>query len=130
MNHFKKSNKKLEKLRTVFFQLGIVIACGLSLLAFEWTFSTKIAYLGGTVIDEITEDFDTIEPFEKEEKKEEKIKEETKPNTEEFEKVDDNHKEPEEDPKKEKTKEKKSTKKVKKEVKKNKNQKKIKNFVA
>ncbi len=42
MNHFKKTNKKLEKLRAIFFQLGLVIACGLSFLAFEWKTSTTI----------------------------------------------------------------------------------------
>jgi periplasmic protein TonB len=36
MNHLKKTNKKLEKLRGIFFQLGLIIAGGLTLLAFEW----------------------------------------------------------------------------------------------
>ncbi len=36
MNHFKKSNNKLEKLRGIFFQIGLIIAGGLTLLAFEW----------------------------------------------------------------------------------------------
>lgn len=36
MNHFKKKSKKLEKLRGIFFQIGLIIAGGLTLLAFEW----------------------------------------------------------------------------------------------
>lgn len=36
MNHFKEKNKKLEKLRGIFFQIGLIIAGGLTLLAFEW----------------------------------------------------------------------------------------------
>ena len=42
MNHFKQKNKKLEKLRGIFFQLGLIIAGGLTLVAFEWTSSVKI----------------------------------------------------------------------------------------
>ena len=41
MNHFKKTNKSLGKLRTISFQLGIVIACGLTLVAFEWKSPTN-----------------------------------------------------------------------------------------
>ncbi len=37
MNHYKKNKNKLEKLRGIFFQLGLIIAGGLTLLAFEWT---------------------------------------------------------------------------------------------
>lgn len=37
MNHFTKRNKKLEKLRGIYFQIGLIIAGGLTLLAFEWT---------------------------------------------------------------------------------------------
>lgn len=36
MNHFKKSNNKLEKSRGIFFQIGLIIAGGLTLVAFEW----------------------------------------------------------------------------------------------
>lgn len=36
MNHFKKKSKKLEKLRGIFFQIGLIIAGGLTLMAFEW----------------------------------------------------------------------------------------------
>ncbi len=42
MNHFKKSNKKLEKLRGIFFQIGLIVAGGLTLLAFEWQSSYKL----------------------------------------------------------------------------------------
>jgi periplasmic protein TonB len=41
MTHLKKN--KLEKLRGIFFQFGLVIAGGITLLAFEWT-SPKFAY--------------------------------------------------------------------------------------
>ena len=36
MTHFKNTNKKLEKLRGIFFQVGLIIAGGLTLVAFEW----------------------------------------------------------------------------------------------
>jgi len=36
MNHFKQTNKKLEKLRGIFFEIGLIVAGGLTLLAFEW----------------------------------------------------------------------------------------------
>jgi len=44
MNHFQKSNKKLEKLRGLFFQIGLIVTCGLTFLAFEWrtTYSVVI----------------------------------------------------------------------------------------
>ncbi len=103
MNHFKKKNKKLEKLRGIFFQLGLIIACGLTLLAFEWTFPTRIADLGGVIVEEIEEDFDYVPPFEKE--KEEVIEEkqeETKSKSEDYEIVPDDHKEIEEEKKEKK----------------------------
>ena len=37
MNHFTKKSKRLEKLRGIFFQTGLIIAGGLTLVAFEWT---------------------------------------------------------------------------------------------
>ena len=37
MNHFKQKSKNLEKLRGIFFQTGLIIAGGLTLVAFEWT---------------------------------------------------------------------------------------------
>lgn len=43
MTHFKNNKNKLEKLRGIFFQFGLIIAGGLTLLAFEWT-SPKYAY--------------------------------------------------------------------------------------
>lgn len=36
MNHFKQTNKKLEKLRGIFFEIGLIVAGGLTLVAFEW----------------------------------------------------------------------------------------------
>lgn len=37
MSHFKNKKNKLEKLRGIFFQIGLIVATGLTLLAFEWT---------------------------------------------------------------------------------------------
>jgi periplasmic protein TonB len=37
MNRLQKSKNKLEKLRIIFFQLGLIIACGFTFLAFEWS---------------------------------------------------------------------------------------------
>jgi len=37
MKHVKNQKKSLEKLRGIFFQLGLIVACGLTLVAFEWT---------------------------------------------------------------------------------------------
>ena len=37
MNYFTKRNKNLEKLRGIYFQIGLIVAGGLTLLAFEWT---------------------------------------------------------------------------------------------
>lgn len=37
MNQFKKTTKKREKRRGIYFQLGFIIAGGLTLVAFEWT---------------------------------------------------------------------------------------------
>ncbi len=37
MNHFTQKNKQLEKLRGIFFQTGLIVAGGLTLVAFEWT---------------------------------------------------------------------------------------------
>ena len=107
MNHFKTKNNKREKLRGIYFQLGLIIAGGLTLLAFEWTFPTHISQLGGVVIEEIEEDFEWTRPIEKE-KVEEKIEttEEVKSKSDDFKKVENDYKEPEEDKKVEKTPEK------------------------
>lgn len=40
-NHEHKTNSTLEKLRGIFFQIGLIIACGLTLVAFEWTTYTS-----------------------------------------------------------------------------------------
>ncbi len=36
MNQFQRTNKQMKKLRGIFFQIGLIIAGGLTLLAFEW----------------------------------------------------------------------------------------------
>lgn len=75
MNHTKNNQNKLEKLRGIFFQIGLIIAGGLTLLAFEWTSPTYVAILEGEVVDEMEWDYNYVEPFEiiKEEVKEEKV---------------------------------------------------------
>ena len=107
MNHFKTKKNKREKLRGIYFQLGLIIAGGLTLLAFEWTFPIHTSQLGGVIIDEIVEDFEWTPPVEKE--KVEEItdkKEEVKLITELFKKVENDFKEKEIDKKVEKTPEK------------------------
>ncbi|MCB0402504.1 MAG: energy transducer TonB [Flavobacteriales bacterium] len=37
MSYYKKNQQKLEKLRGIFFQIGLIVAGGFTLLAFEWT---------------------------------------------------------------------------------------------
>ncbi len=75
MNHFKQKNKKLEKLRGIFFQIGLIIAGGLTLVAFEWTSPIHIATLGGEIVEEIEWDIEAVKPFEIEKEiVEEKIK--------------------------------------------------------
>lgn len=37
MNQFQKSTKKIDKLRSSFFLVGLIIACSFTFLAFEWT---------------------------------------------------------------------------------------------
>jgi outer membrane biosynthesis protein TonB len=64
MNHFQKTNKKLEKLRSSFFLIGLIIAGGFTLLAFEWTFPEYISKLEGVPVEEIEGDFEYVEPFE------------------------------------------------------------------
>ena len=99
MNHFKKTSKKLEKLRGVFFQLGLLIACGLSLLAFEWTFPTSLSGLGGEIIYE--EEWENpVDPFDiiEEEVEKEKIIEKPKVDPLKFEIVPNEKKVPKEEP--------------------------------
>jgi len=45
MNHFQKNKNKLEKLRGIFLQLGLIVAGIISLLAFEWKSPYQIATL-------------------------------------------------------------------------------------
>jgi protein TonB len=63
MNHFTKKNKALEKLRGIYFQIGLIIAGGLTLVAFEWTTPISNTTLGGVLIDEIEEDYVFNENF-------------------------------------------------------------------
>jgi hypothetical protein len=103
MNHFKTKNNKREKLRGIYFQLGLIIAGGLTLLAFEWTFPIHVSELGGVIIEEIEEDFEWTPAVEKEKVK---IKietfEEVKSKSELFKKVENDFKEKEVDKKAEK----------------------------
>jgi len=102
MNHFKKTSKQLEKKRFIFFQIGLLIACGLTLAAFEWTSSVSKTKLAGVVISDEEWDIDYVEPFEKEKTKKEvdKIKP-PKLKSLEFDIVPDDHKEIKEDDKRE-----------------------------
>ncbi len=45
MNSAKKEKNRLEKFRGIFFQIGLIVATSITLLAFEWTFPVKIADL-------------------------------------------------------------------------------------
>jgi len=62
MNHFQKSNKKLEKLRGIFFQMGLTVACGLTFLAFEWktVYTIPDIPFGITIVDDIDDPTDII----------------------------------------------------------------------
>lgn len=56
MNHFQKTTKKNERMRFVYFQLGLLISCSLTFFAFEWTTYYSVKELPGTkVIDEVIE---------------------------------------------------------------------------
>ena len=57
MNHFNENQKRLEKWRGVYFQMGLIIAGGFALLAFEWTSPINVFTLPGTKI------IDTEEPY-------------------------------------------------------------------
>jgi len=57
MNQFNKKRDRLEKWRSVCFQLGLIIAGGFTLLAFEWTSPVYISSLPGTKI------IDNEEPY-------------------------------------------------------------------
>ena len=52
MNQFKKTTKKREKQRSIYFQIGLIIAGGLTLVAFEWTTPILISELPGIVVQE------------------------------------------------------------------------------
>jgi len=63
MNQFKKTTQKSEKRRSIYFQLGLIIAGGLTLVAFEWTSPINISDLPAPYeIDEVEIDFPIIMP--------------------------------------------------------------------
>ncbi len=63
MNQFKKTTRKSEKLRSIYFQIGLIIAGGLTLVAFEWTSPINISDLPAPYeIDEVEIDFPIIMP--------------------------------------------------------------------
>jgi protein TonB len=63
MNQFKKTTKKNEKQRGIYFQVGLIIAGGLTLVAFEWTSPINISELPASYeIDEVEIDFPIIMP--------------------------------------------------------------------
>jgi len=63
MNQFKKTTQKREKRRGIYFQLGLIIAGGLTLVAFEWTSPININDLPKPYdTDEVEIDFPVIMP--------------------------------------------------------------------
>lgn len=57
MNHYQKNKNRLEKLRSSFFLMGLIMACGFTFLAFEWTTITSIPEPPtGIIIDPFDED--------------------------------------------------------------------------
>lgn len=50
MNHFQKKTNKVEKLRALLFQFGLVVSLTLTFLAFEWTTSYSIKKLPGVAL--------------------------------------------------------------------------------
>lgn len=50
MNHFQKNTKKNERMRFVYFQLGLLISFSLTFLAFEWTTYYSVKKLTGTTV--------------------------------------------------------------------------------
>ncbi len=63
MNQFKKTTKKREKRRGIYFQLGLIIAGGLTLVAFEWTTPTRMSDLPPVCnIEDIEIDYPIIMP--------------------------------------------------------------------
>lgn len=52
MNHFQKTTKKNERMRFVYFQLGLLISFSLTFLAFEWTTYYSIKELPGNHVIE------------------------------------------------------------------------------
>lgn len=76
MNQFKKTTKKREKRRGIYFQLGLIIAGGLTLVAFEWTSPIHLPDLPDPYdTDEVEIDYPIIIPEVKIDKPEVKNKE-------------------------------------------------------
>ena len=65
MNHFNKNQNRLEKWRGFYFQLGLIIAGGLTLLAFEWTTTVYVADLPGERIIDIEDPYTPLPEFER-----------------------------------------------------------------
>ncbi|MBQ19864.1 MAG: energy transducer TonB [Flavobacteriales bacterium] len=60
MNHFQKTTKKNERMRFVYFQLGLLISFSLTFFAFEWTTYYSVKDLKGVKI--IDDDIETVLP--------------------------------------------------------------------
>ena len=102
MNHFTKKNRPLEKLRGIYFQIGLIIAGGLTLVAFEWTTPISNTTLGGVIIDVIEDDYVYVKDFEiMKEVKEVEIIKKPKVDLSQFEIVPDDKKEEIAEPEKE-----------------------------
>ncbi|MDT8413422.1 MAG: TonB family protein [Vicingaceae bacterium] len=60
MNHFQKTTKKNERMRFVYFQLGLLISFSLTFFAFEWTTYYSVKELKGVKV--IDDDIETVLP--------------------------------------------------------------------
>lgn len=90
MNHFQKNTKKNERMRFVYFQLGLLISFSLTFLAFEWTTYYSVKELKGkVVIDDNGEILPPIITLETK-KPEVKVEKTFKPDPNKFKIVDDN----------------------------------------
>lgn len=90
MNHFQKTTKKNERMRFVYFQLGLLISFSLTFFAFEWTTYYSVKELKGKVVvddnGEILPPIITLET----KKPEVKVEKTFKPDPNKFKIVDDN----------------------------------------
>ena len=60
MNHFQKTTKKNERMRFVYFQLGLLISFSLTFFAFEWTTYYSVKELKGVKV--IDDDIEIVLP--------------------------------------------------------------------